>query len=154
MGVIELELTRAVPAPIEHVFARLADINGYNDWMPREGSICRHSEQTSLGQRGVGTTYLDRTAFGPAPGEIAEYEPPHTLVYHWWDRSRGGRLNVEGWPAYALVADGPGMTVVHHRSRIHTHGLYRGATPFLRRVALRERTTIMDALMASFGASA
>ena len=150
MGVIEFELSRTVPAPIEQVFARLVDIKGYNDWMPSKGSIRRHSQQTSAGEPALGTTYVDRTAFGPTPGEIAQCEPPRTLVYHWWDRSKGGRLNMEGWPGYTLQADGPGTTVVRHSATIHTHGLYRCATPLLRRIALRERTTIMDALTASF----
>ena len=150
MGVIEFELTRTVTAPVDDVFDRLADIEGYNDWMPRTGSIRRHSQQVTPGQPGLGTTYLDRTVFGPTPGEIAEFEPPHTLVYHWWDRSRTGRLQLEGWPEYSLQADGPGATVVRHRVTIHTHGIYRLATPLLRRITLRERTTIMEALTASF----
>ncbi len=150
MGVIELEIVRTVKAPIDDVFARLADIKGYNDWMPSKRSIRRHSEQTSPGEPGLGTTYLDRTAFGPTPGEIAEFEPPRTLVYHWWDRSKTGTLRLEGWPGYSLEADGQGATLVRHRAVLHTHGLYRWASPFLRRMILRERTTTMEALKASF----
>ena len=25
------------------------------------------------------------------PGEIAEMEAPHTIVYHWWEKSKSGR---------------------------------------------------------------
>ncbi len=41
MGSIEFELERTVKAPIHDVFARLSDINGHNEWMPKKGSIFR-----------------------------------------------------------------------------------------------------------------
>ena len=104
MGVIEFELTRTVHAGIQDVFARLADIDGHNDWMPKKGSMLRRTRQTSPGAPALGTTYLDETSAGPTPGEIAEFQPPHTLVYHWWDRSKAGKLKLEGWPAYRLEA--------------------------------------------------
>ena len=47
MGVIEFELERTIRAPIEAVFSRLVDINGYDEWMPQKGSILRHTQQTS-----------------------------------------------------------------------------------------------------------
>lgn len=150
MGVIDFELTRTVGAPVEDVFARLADIKGHNDWMPRRGSILRHTEQTSPGGPTQGTTYLDETRFGPTPGEIAVFEPPHKLVYHWWNKSRSGKVKLEGWPGYALEADGPDTSLVRHRAKMQTHGLYRLATPALRWMAMRERTATMDALTRSF----
>lgn len=106
------------------------------------------------GEPRLGTTYVDETSLGPTPGEIAEFEPPHTLVYHWWDRSKAGKLKLEGWPAYSLSTDSPGTTIVHLHARMHAHGLYRLATPVLRRLALKERTTTIDALAASFESGA
>lgn len=150
MGVIELELTRTVPAGIHVVFARLADINGHNDWMPKKGSMLRRTRQTSPGAPALGTTYLDDTSAGPTPGEIAEFEPPHTLVYHWWDKSRTGRVKLEGWPAYRLEASEGGSTLVHHHAKLRTYGVYRLATPLLRRIAKKERTATLEALVASF----
>lgn len=151
MGVIEFELARVVHAPIDDVFMRLADINGHNDWMPHRGSILRHSEQTSPGPPAKGTTYLDNTAVGPTPGEIAEFDRPTTLVYHWWDKTKGGRLKAEGWPAYRLEAKGDRTTLVHHHARLETHGVYRLATPIFRWMAVRERAATVEALQASFG---
>jgi uncharacterized protein YndB with AHSA1/START domain len=151
MGVVDFELERRVDAPPAEVFARLADIEAYNQWMPTKGSIRRQSRQTSAGEPAVGTTYLDRTLFGPTPGEIAELEAPRTLTYHWWDRSRSGRLNMEGWPGYTLEAVGDGETLVHHHVSMRTHGIYRLATPVLRLIARRERSATLDALVASFG---
>ncbi|MFC8500750.1 SRPBCC family protein [Pedococcus sp. NPDC057267] len=150
MGVIELEVTRTVPAPVEDVFARLADIEGHNAWMPRSGSILRRTRQTSAGATGLGTTYLDHTLLGPTPGEVVVFDPPSALGYHWWTRSRRGRLHVQGWPGYVLAPDPDGGTRVRHHARTETYGAYRVAGPVLRRIALRERTATVDALVRSF----
>lgn len=150
MGVIEFDVTRIVHAEISDVFARLADISGYNDWMPKSRSMLRSTRQTSPGPPALGTTYRDETTYGPTPGEIVEFQPPHTLVYHWWDRSKQGKLKLEGWPGYRLEAGDGGSTLVHHNAKLHTYGLYRPATPVLRRIAKKERTVTLEALAASF----
>lgn len=150
MGVIEFELTRTVHAGIRDVFARLADIEGHNDWMPESGTMLRRTRQTSPGVPALGTTFLDETSFGPTPGEIAEFQPPHTIVYHWWDKSKKGRLKLEGWPAYRLEAGDGNTTFVRHHATLHTHGLYRLVTPLLRRIAMKERSVTLGALAASF----
>ena len=150
MTAIELEVTRVVRAPIEEVFDRLADIGGYNAWMPSKGSMLRHTQQTSPGEPGLGTTYVDRTQAGPIPGEIVEFDRPTRLGYHWWSSTKGGRVNMEGWPTYSLEARDDGTTLVRHAARMNTHGLYRLATPMLRWMATRERTATIDALQKSF----
>jgi uncharacterized protein YndB with AHSA1/START domain len=150
MGVVEFELTRTVRAPIADVFARLADINRYDDWMPRKGSILRRTEQTSLGDPELGTTFLDTTSFGDTPGEIVEFETPHTIVFHWWDTTRAGKVKAEGWPGYSLEAVDPDTTLVRHRARLRTAGTYRLATPVLARIARRERAVTLEALATSF----
>ena len=47
MGVIDVELERRINASMHDVFARLSDIEGHNEWMPKKGSILRHTQQTS-----------------------------------------------------------------------------------------------------------
>ena len=61
VGIIEFEVVRSIGAPIEQVFARLADIEGHNDWMPKKGTMLKRSIQTSPGEAQVGTTYIDET---------------------------------------------------------------------------------------------
>lgn len=146
---IEFDLVRTIPAPVEDVFGRLADIDGHNAWMPQKGSILRRTHQTSPGAPGAGTTYVDDTRFGPTPGEIIEYDPPTVIVFHWWDNA-SGRLKMEGWPGYALEAVDRGATLVRHHAKMEPYGIYRLATPVLRRIAVRERSTTMDALARSF----
>lgn len=150
MGQVEFELVRTVRAPIAEVFARLADVEGHNQWMPRKGSILRGTRLTSTGPPGLGTTYEDTTVFGTTPGEIVEYDPPRRLLHHWWDSTRSGRITTEGWPGYTLEAVGEDETRVRHDARLRTYGAYRLATPVLRMIARRERTTVLDALERSF----
>ena len=150
MGVVEFDLQRTVRAPIDDVFARLADIDGYNEWMPDKGSLLRRTQQTSPGPPARGTTFLDETTTGPTPGRIEEFAPPRRIVFHWWDKSGSGRVRLEGWPGYTLEPHDDGTTLVRHHARMHTYGMYRPATPFLRRLAMRERSVTLAALAASF----
>ncbi len=150
MTAIEFELERTIGAPIEQVFARLADIDGHNAWMADTGSMLKHTRQTSPGEPAVGTTFIDETSQGPMPGEITEMEAPHTIVFHWWETSKSGRLKFEGWPSYHLESSGAGQTLVRHRAKLVPYGVWRLATPILRRFAVKERTTTVDALKASF----
>lgn len=152
MAAVEFALQRSVPAPVDAVFARLADIEGHNDWMPGKRSIHKRSRMTSSGPVGVGTTYVDETAFGKAPGEVLEHDPPRRLVYHWRQLVLG-RVTAEGWLGYTLEPATGGGTDLRHDARLQTYGLYRPATPMLRRIAMRERTTTVDALVASFAES-
>jgi hypothetical protein len=71
-------------------------------------------------------------------------------VYHWWDRSKAGRLKLEGWPSYRLEASDGNSTLVRHHAKMRTYGMYRLATPLLRRIAKKERTATLEALAASF----
>ena len=115
----------------------------------QEGSRLQQTRQTSPGEPAVGTTYIDDTKQGPLPGEIVELDVPHKVVFHWWDKSKTGRLRFEGWPSYLLQSSGDG-TLVRHHAKLNTYGLYRLAGPIFRRLAVRERTVTIEALKASF----
>ena len=150
MKPIEFELERTIRAPIDQVFARLVDIEGHNDWMADTGSMLRHTRQTSPGEPAVGTTFVDETSQGPMPGEIVEMSAPHTIVYHWWEKSKSGKLKFEGWPSYSLQTSAENETLVRHHAKLNVYGVYRLAAPIFRRFAVRERTATVDALKASF----
>ena len=150
MGDAELHLERTIKAPVADVFDRLADIEGINEWQPRKGSIRRGSRKTSSGPVGLGTTYEDSTLFGKAPGEVSVFDRPGELEYHWQQKAPWGALLAEGWPGYTLESVGEGATLVRHYARLRTYGLYGPATPIMKRIAVRERTAVLDALEASF----
>jgi uncharacterized protein YndB with AHSA1/START domain len=150
MKSIEFELERTIQAPIDQVFARLVDIEGYNEWMPKKGSMLKHTRQTSPGEPTVGTTFVDETSQGALPGDIVELEAPHEVVFHWWEKSKAGKLKFEGWPGYSLQVSGENETRVRHHAKLNVHGVYGLAAPIFRRFAVRERTVTIDALKASF----
>jgi uncharacterized protein YndB with AHSA1/START domain len=150
MRAIEFEIERTIRAPIEEVFARLIDIDGYNAWMAGTGSMLRQTHQTSPGPPAVGTTFVDETSQGSMPGEILELKAPDSIVFHWWERSRSGKLKFEGWPSYRLELSGEAETLVRHRGKLVSYGAWRLGTPIWRRFAIKERTTTVDALRASF----
>lgn len=150
MKPIEFELVRTIRAPIDRVFARVVDIEGHNDWMAGTGSMLKRTRQTSLGEPRVGTTFVDETSQGAMPGEIVELAAPRTVVFHWWDKSRSGRLKFEGWPSYHLEPFGDNETLVRHRGTLVSYGVWRLGTPIWRRFAVNERTITVDALKASF----
>lgn len=150
MKPIEFELERTIRAPIDQVFSRLVDIEGHNDWMAGTGSMLRRTRQTSPGEPTVGTTFVDETSQGSMPGELAEMEAPHTIVYHWWEKSKSGKLKFEGWPSYYLQSVSDTETLVCHRAKLVPYGAWRLGTPILRRFAVKERTITVDALKASF----
>lgn len=151
MSTFTFEIVRTVPAPLEQVFARIIDIEGYNDWMPKRGTLMKETHQTSPGEPAVGTTYVDDARFGSnLPGEIAELEALYKVVYHWWDKSRGGKLRSEGWPGFTLEEAGPDQTLVRHHATLKVYGIQRMAMPIFRRLALRERTVTLEALVESF----
>lgn len=112
--------------------------------------MLKHTRQTSPGEPAVGTTFVDDTSQGSMPGEIAEMEAPHRIVYHWWEKSKSGKLKFEGWPTYLLQPSGAGETLVRHRATLVSYGVWRLGTPILQRFAVRERTITVDALKASF----
>ena len=150
MSAIEFEIQRTVRAPVDEVFARLVDIEGQNAWMAGSRSMLKHTRLTTPGEPRVGTTYVDETSRGELPGEIVELETPQKVVFHWWQKSRSGKLAFEGWPSYELEPAGDRVTLVHHRGTLQLYGAYRLGRPLFKRFALRERTTTLEALQASF----
>jgi len=150
MKPIEFELARTIHPTLDQVFASPVDIEGHNDWMADTGSMLKHTRQTSAGEPTVGTTFVDETSQGPMPGEITEMQAPHTLVYHWWEKSKSGKLKFEGWPSYHLLPTSDSETLVRHRGKLVSYGIWRLGTPIWRRFAIKERTITVDALKASF----
>ncbi|WP_370617172.1 SRPBCC family protein [Mumia qirimensis] len=150
MPSIEFVIERTIAAPVDRVFARLVDIDRYGEWMPAKGTILRGTRQTSPGVVGLGTTFVDETKLGQTPGDVVEFEAPTAVVFHWWESSKKGKVKAEGWPGYQLSATADDRTLVRHSAKLNLYGAYRLAAPIFRRMALRERTTVMDGLKASF----
>ena len=148
MRPIEFELERTVRAPIDQVFARLIDIEGHNLWMADTGSMLKHTRKTSPGEPAVGTTFVDETSQGTMPGEIAELVAPHTIVFHWWEKSKSGRLTFEGWPSCHLQPSGDSETLVRHGAKLVPYAVRRLGHRYGESVT-RSRTTWTRTVLAA-----
>ncbi|MDQ3492236.1 MAG: SRPBCC family protein, partial [Chloroflexota bacterium] len=98
------ESTITIDRPIDDVFARLTNLEGYGAWMPHTGLFgsCR---QTSDGPVGKGTTFIDSSRMGRFSGEVTDFERPSRVTF-------GEAMRVFGWEAmraragYSLRSNG------------------------------------------------
>ena len=140
-----------IDCPIDEVFEKLIDIDGYPEWMPNNGLFVNCYISTE-GPIGVGTGYIDKTRLGTVQGEISAFDRPHRVVFHYTDHMFGKKM-MDGWPGYTLESDGVSSTRVHHVAEARLYGFYRLFEPLLRIIARRERQRTVDALKASLKSS-
>src|SRR5205807_7092789 len=77
---VRYESRTTIDRPIDAVFARLADLEGYRTWMHRTG-LFRRSRPTSDGPIREGTVYLDATRMGTFRGEVTDFQPPARIGF-------------------------------------------------------------------------
>lgn len=146
---IRVEIHETIRQPVEEVFARLVDIDRYPEWRAGGGGIFLTCSQDSPGAVGEGTRYTDRTRLGTVVGEVAAFDPPRRVVFHYTSRLLG-KTAIEGWPGYTLESDGAGGTRLHHHAEARAYGPLRLLEPLIRWVADRERRATVQALKESF----
>ncbi len=145
---VRVELVRRIDRPIDDVFERLVDIDGYPEWLP-QGRLFVTCFQVTDGPVDIGTEYVDRTRLGPVRGEVVELERPTRVVFRYTARLFG-RTAMEGYPGYTLVSAGTGGTEVRHVAEGRLRGPFRLLQPLVQKVARGERRRTVDALKASF----
>lgn len=144
---IQVEINAIIKRPIEEVFEQLVDIPRYPEWMP-DNSLLITCAKDSEGPVGVGTAYSDKTRLGTVRGEVAVFDRPHKVVFHYTARLLGMTV-MEGWPGYALERDGEAATRIHHKAEARLYGLFKLAQPLVQRMARNERQRTVDALKES-----
>lgn len=140
---IAFQMDRVIERPIEAVFDRLADIDGYRDWMSRDG-LFGDSEQISEGPIDVGTEFYDISSLGRLRGEVTDFERSRRLGFRQVLRRKGTPI-FESRPSYVLEPTAEGTTV-HHHAEAEFHGLFKILEPVGYFVARRERTRVLDSL--------
>ncbi len=141
---VRVEIEKLIPQPIDKVFERLADIQGYNDWMPGGGLFIACSKDSS-GPVGKGTIYSDRTRLGTVRGEVFEFDRPTRLTFHYTARLLGVKV-MEGWPGYKLKKLNDSSTYVYHHARGKLFNGFQLFRPLVQRIAQSERQRTVDAL--------
>jgi uncharacterized protein YndB with AHSA1/START domain len=143
---VRYETRTTIDRPIDDVFARLADLDGYRTWMHRTG-LFRRSGQTSDGPRGLGTAYVDATRMGTFRGQITDYQPPSRIGFRETLQWFGTDL-MEARPQYLLEAYRD-KTIVHHTAAGELFGLMRLMKPVAALLARSERTRTIKSLKRS-----
>ncbi|MFW5951028.1 MAG: SRPBCC family protein [Gemmatimonadota bacterium] len=147
---IRVEIEDTIARPIDQVFDRLVDIEGYNQWLPRRGLFVSCRQDTD-GPVAVGTVYHDTTRFGTVRGEVRELDPPLRVTFRYTVRLLG-RTVMEGWPAYTLAPAGSHATRLRHVAEARLFGPARLLRPLIRRLARNERRRTVAALKTSLEA--
>ena len=148
---IRFEITRLIERPREEVFARLANIDGYNEWLSHSRIFRGTTVRAGANPIGPGTRFEDQTPVGVFEGEILEYVPPQRIAFRQILSWMGGPV-FESRPAYLLGSSHAGTDVLHVAEG-EVFGAYRLIEPYVRQLAVEERTRTLDALEQSFQVS-
>jgi uncharacterized protein YndB with AHSA1/START domain len=143
---IRYESRTTIDRAIGDVFARLADLGGYETWMHRTG-LFRRCGQTSDGPLGVGTAYFDASRMGTFRGEVTDFKPQSRIAFRETLRWFGSDL-MEARPEYFLEADQE-TAIVHHVAEGELFGLMRLMKPVAALLARSERARTVESLRRS-----
>jgi uncharacterized protein YndB with AHSA1/START domain len=143
---VRFESRTVIHRPVEAVFERLADVDGYGRWMHRTG-LFRRAGLTSASPVREGTTYFDATRMGTFEGEVTEFSPPSRLAFRETLRWFGSGAS-QARPEYRLE-EGEGGTVVHHVAVGELFGWMRLMKPAASLMARSERTRTVNSLKRS-----
>ncbi|WP_426520682.1 SRPBCC family protein [Diaminobutyricibacter sp. McL0618] len=111
-----------INASPERVYATLADLNGYRDWLSRSRTTAERNQPV-----GTGASYIDASLIGTAQGVVLQCEPDRLLVFHQAAaprRSGGSRIAITS--RYELMPIDGGTRVLR-TGTILTSGLITAA---------------------------
>jgi uncharacterized protein YndB with AHSA1/START domain len=110
--VVKLRFEAEIQASAERVFDLLADLRGYDGWLPRSRAW-RGVSHISPGPTRVGTTYVEPGPFGVGHGRVTAFDPPTRLGFEQPMTSRRRVLGVIGVRlAYTLTPEGGGVRLL------------------------------------------
>jgi uncharacterized protein YndB with AHSA1/START domain len=110
--VVKLRFEVEIGASAEQVFALLADLRGYESWLPRSRAWQGTSHITA-GPTRVGTTYVEPGPFGVRHGRVTECDPPTRLGFEQPMTSKHLALGVIGIRlAHTLTPEGRGVRLL------------------------------------------
>jgi hypothetical protein len=140
----ELQFSLTVYHPIEVAFGLIANLAGYDRWLPGSASFSNVAT-LSPGPIGLGSTYTDRGPLSVMRGEVTEYDPPRAITFLQEQRLAPlpGRITVQ--VRYALRAVEQ-KTAVDRTVSARADGLLKLALPVVVWTVRRESWRILYAL--------
>jgi uncharacterized protein YndB with AHSA1/START domain len=110
--VVKLRFETEIQASAEQVFALLADLRGYEAWLPKSRAWHGTSHITA-GPTRVGTTYVEPGPLGVRHGRVTECDPPTRLGFEQPMTSKHLALGVIGIRlAHTLTPEGRGVRLL------------------------------------------
>ena len=88
-----MDFTIDIARPPERVFALIADLPNYHQWLPSSG-LYGATTQVSDTPVTLGTTYVDGKQ-APLHGRVTEFRPPVALAFHQEARLLLSRLSID-----------------------------------------------------------
>jgi hypothetical protein len=145
--VIRVEVEKMIDWPIEDVFDRLVDIDGYSEWLP-QSRVFLDSWQTSKGPVTQGTTFIDKTWVGLYRGRVTTFQRPTQVNFRM--RLRWVSLDVmESRPQYKLAPVKNNRTEIRHVAEGKLYGPFKLLEPYVAIHAQRERNRTVQILKES-----
>jgi uncharacterized protein YndB with AHSA1/START domain len=111
---MECKIEIRIASAVERVFALLAAVERYDDWLPPSDAFIR-VELVRDGPIQIGTAFVDYQTHGiEMPGEVHIYEPPRRIGFRQRMKLPLG-AEISTRMEYTLEADGDGTRVVRHQ---------------------------------------
>lgn len=144
---VELRFESEVQASAEHVFALLADLRGYDRWLPRSRAW-RGTSHISSGPTRLGTTYVEPGPLGVRHGRVTELDPPARIDFEQPMTSKHRVLGVIGIRlAHTLTPGDRGVRLVRVL-KLAPRGPVQVAQPLLLVLFRTENARVVRALKA------
>src|SRR4051812_40679722 len=142
----ELSFETEIQASADEVFALIADLRGYDRWLPRSGEF-QGTTAISDGPIGAGTPYVEVASSGVRHGTVTEFEPPARIAFH-QPMTLKPRLAgvVDIVAAYALTPRGDSAVHVRRDLTLDLPPALKAAQPLVLRRFRRENERTLAAL--------
>ena len=149
---IELRFERRIRADAERVFALLADLRGYDRWLPPSAAF-HGTTRISGGPIGVGTTYVEQSPAGVRHGRVTALVRPTRLDFEQPMTLKPAILGEVGIKLFHTLGQEPESVLLLRRLELTPRGPVTWLMPLVIR-AFRAENERMMTLLAAFAEDA
>lgn len=148
MGTVELRFERSIRASAERVYDLLADLRGYDRWLPRSAAF-HGTTRISEGPVRVGTTYVETSPAGTRRGIVTSMSRPVRLDFEQPMTLRPRLLGRIGIELSHVLTPGEGGVYVLRRLQLAPNGLVGLLMPRVIKAFRAENERMLDMLAAA-----
>ena len=141
----DLSFEIEIAARADTVFALLADLRGYDTWLPRSRAF-HGTSSISDGPITVGTSYIEQSPFGTRRGRVTAFERPFRLDFVQPMTLRPAALGMVDISVYHELTSRKEATVVKRNVLLEAKGAVRMFMPIVTRAFLDENRRMLQQL--------